>query len=280
MKKQRYLLSIAILPFLMMISLNYNQGKSNGKGNQKEKSDKHQGKNDNHNEKYNDHPQNKNSNKSYEKKGNAGNKIKNKDLNGKNAKWKVDERWDDKKWDDNRFDTRMGKIKDFKKSKWVNSVYYPGIVWFTGDSYNDVKYPKNQKKVSVCHKPNGSNNPVQIEVSVNALKAHLNHGDYEGQCNDYDRTRYSDVYFDTRESYYTQYTQTTETLSLGEQLLALAIDKLTNSRQQLNSQRTILTPQEVSRKEVAIINLQNDTYVLQNSLERGNTRVTQVNYVF
>ncbi len=280
MKKQRYLLSIAILPFLMMISLNYNQGKSNGKGNQKEKSDHHQGKNEHHNEKYNDHPQNKNSNKSYEKKGNAGNKFKVKDLGEKNPKWKVDERWDDKKWDDNRFDIRMGKMKNFKRSNWVNSVYYPGIVWFTGDSYNDVKYPKNQKKVRVCHKPNGSNNPVQIEVSFNALKAHLNHGDYEGQCNDYDRTRYSDVYFDTRERYYTQYTQTTETLSLGEQLLALAIDKLTNSRQQLNSQRTILTPQEVSRKEVAIINLQNDTYVLQNSLERGNTRVTQVNYVF
>jgi hypothetical protein len=37
------------------------------------------------------------------------------------------------------------------------------------------------KKVTVCHKPD-SKNPVTIEISRNALQAHLNHGDREGAC--------------------------------------------------------------------------------------------------
>jgi len=37
------------------------------------------------------------------------------------------------------------------------------------------------KKVTVCHKPD-SKNPVTIEISINALQAHLNHGDHEGPC--------------------------------------------------------------------------------------------------
>ena len=37
------------------------------------------------------------------------------------------------------------------------------------------------KKVIVCHKPD-SKNPVTIEISRNALQAHLNHGDREGTC--------------------------------------------------------------------------------------------------
>ena len=267
--KSKYLFSITIIPFLMLISYTFNQGKSNGKGHQKEK-------HDNYKEKKHD----KKSFDKKDKKDHYNPKIKNKDWNGQNVKWKVSDRWNDKKWDDYRFDTRMGKIKNFKKSKWVNAVYYPGIVWWSGDNYYDLKPPKKQKKVKVCHKPNGSDYPVEIEVSVNALKAHLNHGDYQGRCNDYDRSKYSDRYWDTRKNYYTQYVQTTETLSLGEQLLALAIDKLTNSRNQLNAQRSVLSPQEISRKEVVIINLQNDTYALQNSLERGNAKVTRVNYVF
>ena len=43
----------------------------------------------------------------------------------------------------------------------------------TGDGAN--------KKVTVCHKPD-SKNPVTIEISRNALQAHLNHGDHEGAC--------------------------------------------------------------------------------------------------
>ena len=37
------------------------------------------------------------------------------------------------------------------------------------------------KKVVVCHKADGKN-PVTLEISKNALKAHLAHGDSEGPC--------------------------------------------------------------------------------------------------
>ena len=37
------------------------------------------------------------------------------------------------------------------------------------------------KKVVVCHKANGKN-PITLEVSKNALNAHLAHGDTEGPC--------------------------------------------------------------------------------------------------
>ena len=41
--------------------------------------------------------------------------------------------------------------------------------------------PGGGNKVVVCHKAGGKN-PVTIEVSKNALKAHLAHGDSEGPC--------------------------------------------------------------------------------------------------
>lgn len=36
-------------------------------------------------------------------------------------------------------------------------------------------------KVTLCHKPDGTN-PHQITISVNALPAHLAHGDTIGSC--------------------------------------------------------------------------------------------------
>jgi len=37
------------------------------------------------------------------------------------------------------------------------------------------------KKAVVCHKPQGKN-PITLEISINAVKAHLAHGDSEGPC--------------------------------------------------------------------------------------------------
>lgn len=40
-----------------------------------------------------------------------------------------------------------------------------------------------EHKVTVCHKTGSDNNPwVQIEISENALSAHLEHGDIQGNC--------------------------------------------------------------------------------------------------
>lgn len=282
-----YFMSVAIIPLIMVTTSNFDQGKGQNKNkgsNDKNQSENYQKENKGENKK-----QDKNQNKNQDR-GKSDKEYKkfDKEIGKSNKKWekqggkkyKEQEKWIDGKWDNDRFDYRMSKLKGNKKNKWVNQNYYPGIIWWTGQNYYDVKYPRNSKKVAMCHKPNGSDYPVMINVSENAVKAHLNHGDYLGECRDYDRSRYSNTFWETRTNYYNQYVQTTETLSLGEQLLALAINKLTNSQQQLTSQRTTLSSRQISDRELAIINLQNDTYDLRNSLDRGNNRVINVNFGF
>lgn len=291
-----YLTSVFFIP-LMVFTANFDQGNSQKnkehkaqkgqneksarapKGNEQRGRDKQQHKEQKDNlgsGQKND--QNYKGNKQNEKewKGKEGKEFKSN--NGK--KWKLSDRWADGKWDNERFEVRMAKIKGHKRAKWVNERYYQGTNWWDGTKYYEVKGPKGNKKVTLCHKPNGSDYPVTINVSVNALQAHLNHGDYQGECKDWDRSRYSDTYWNTRKDYYNQYVHTTETLSFGEQLLALAIDKLIGSKSQLVNLRPTLTAAEINRREVAIINLQNDTYSLQQTLDKGNNSIATVNFVF
>lgn len=207
---------------------------------------------------------------------------------GKHKEWEndgkwVNDKWDDNVWDDNRFEARMQRLNTFNRQNWVNNRFYNGIVWFGPNSsdYRNIKQPKDIKKVMICHKPNRSEFPVMISVSENAVKAHLNHGDYLGECKDFDRSRYSDNYWDARKEYYNQYTNTTETLSFGEQLLALAVSKLTNAKAQMVPLRSTLQEEELRRKEAALIKLQNDVYNLQNSLSKSNEQVgLQVNITY
>ncbi len=286
-----YLTSVVIIP-LMMFTVNFDQGNSQKNKDNKEQRghDEKRGKEQEDRDEQGrkgkkEHRENEHGNSQDYK----GNKQKEKEWKGKEdkafkgnngKKWKAADRWDDGKWDNERFDARMDKIKGHKKGKWVNDRYYQGTNWWDGARYSEAKGPKGNKKVALCHKPNGSDYPVTINVSINALQAHLNHGDYEGECKDWDRSRYSDTYWNTRTDYYNQYVQTTETLSFGEQLLALAIGKLTGAKTQLNTLRPTLAPAEINRREVAIINLQNDTYAMQQTLDRGNNSVATVNFVF
>lgn len=288
--KLGYIFSVAIIPFLVLGSVSFDQGqgqKKNGNGNgSKEKGRNEQSsKNKNERDHNDDQDDDKNENrgKQFSKNMDKGkyNPQGRKDEKRDNTQWRVEERWNEGKWDDNRFDARMKKLKGYKKSNWVNSTYYPGVIWFTGNNdYYNNKGPKGNKKVSICHQT-GGNYPVMINVSENAVKAHLNHGDYIGECRDFDRSRYSDNYWNTRNNYYNQYTSTTETLSFGEQILAIAIEKLTGARSNLVPLRSTLQEDELRRKEAAIINLQNDVYNLQNSLARSNEQVgLQVNLKF
>ncbi len=50
----------------------------------------------------------------------------------------------------------------------------------------------NNGKVDICHFPPGNpNNSQSLSVSVNAVKAHLAHGDYIGSCNNCDPNSYT-----------------------------------------------------------------------------------------
>lgn len=274
--KAGYLFSIAIIPIFLIGTPLMDQKEKGHKENSKGKSEQHGNGGDQGNKGSHENMQ-----KEYH--GNQGNKGKDEhwDNNENKAyKWKAEDKWKDEKWDNERFDHRMGKIKGFKRNDWVNERVYNGVRWWDGNNYYDAKGPKGNKKVTLCHKPNGSNYPVTISVSVNALQAHLNHGDYQGECKDFDRTVYSDGYWKNRDTYYNQYYQTTETLSFGEQLLNTAIDVLTNRKAQLVNARPTLTPSQISTREQAIINLQNNVYDLQSSLATGNQRVATINVNF
>ncbi|MBU1759522.1 MAG: hypothetical protein KKB19_01605 [Bacteroidetes bacterium] len=290
--KAGYLFSIAVLPILMLGTpmMDQKEKEHKEKGNHEQNN---QGKNqerENHDEErydpQNDHREKQGKDKhgeerDYEKQGKNDWKQKGHDGEDKrDNKWEKEDKWTDGKWDEAKFDKRMYKLKDVKRDHWVNERVYNGVSWWTGNDYYKAKGPKGNKKVTICHKPNGSNYPVTISVSVNALQAHLNHGDYQGACKDYDRTVYSDGYWTNRDTYYNQYYQTTETLSFGEQLLNTAIDVLTNRKAQLVTARPTLTPNQINAREQAIINLQNNVYDLQTSLATGNQRVATINVNF
>ncbi len=288
-----YLMSVAIIPSIFAFSAINNQehGKNNhgkDKGNS-ENYKEHSDERDNHDENRfyqkgkHDNGKNHGNDKmdKYYKKDQKGIEKSYKEQEKfEKKRYKDYEKWDDGKWDNERFNYRMSELKGHRGHNEINQKYYNGVDWFPNQKYYEFKNSKDFKKVTICHKPNGSEYPVTISVSENALKAHLNHGDYIGECKDWDRSKYSDNYWSTRTNYYNQYVQTTETLSLGQQLLALAINKLTNSQQQLTAQRPNLTSSQISDRELAIINLQNDTYDLRNSLDNGNSRVVNVNFKF
>ena len=286
-----YLMSLAIIPSIIAFTSMYNQEHQKDKHSKgREHSENHNDdyENDDEDNRYYGHDQDEKGKKEKNHENDNGEKYYNKQQKEieksykkyDDKKYKENERWDDGKWDDDRFNDRMHELKAHKEGKKNKQIYNTGIDWFTGQKYYEVKNPSQLKKVTICHKPNGSKYPVTIDVSENALKAHLNHGDYLGECKDWDRSRYSDTYWNTRTNYYNQYAQTTETLSLGQQLLALAINKLTNSQQLLTAQRPRLTSSQISERELAIINLQNDTYDLRNSLDRGSNRAVNVNFRF
>jgi len=137
------------------------------------------------------------------------------------------------------------------------------------------KHPKNQKKISICHKPGagGSGNPVNISISENALNAHLNHGDQVGNCNVNYSERWSDNYIKSRESVYTVYENTYETMSYSEALLKYAAEKLLGVRTNLNTSRVNLSSQEVERKEMLILDLQNNVASLENQLQLSRQKM-------
>lgn len=142
--------------------------------------------------------------------------------------------------------------------------------WGLND-FSNRKRPGNQKKVTICHNPGGQgSNPVTINVSENAVQAHLNHGDQLGNCTVNYSDRWSSNYINSRENVYNTYEQTWETMSYSEALLRLAAEKLLGVKTDLNRTRSTLTSQEIQRREALIYELQNNVNLLDNQL--GVTR--------
>ncbi|HEY1009081.1 MAG TPA: hypothetical protein VGE58_03155 [Daejeonella sp.] len=150
------------------------------------------------------------------------------------------------------------------------------IEWGLED-FSSRKRPKDFKKVTICHNTGSDNHPVTISVSENAMQAHLNHGDQLGDCGN----GYSDLwpvnYLRTRENVYNAYENTWETMSYSEALIRYAAERLLGIRSNFQTQRATLSPEEIQRKEVLIMELQNNINSLENQLRTTQQRTDGVN---
>ena len=137
-------------------------------------------------------------------------------------------------------------------------------------NFGSRKHPKDQKKVTICHQT-GNSVPVNINVSENALQAHMKHGDQLGNCN-IDFGSWPKNYVTSRENVYNSYENTWETMSYSEALLKIALEKLLGIKTDLNQNRSRLSAQEIQRREMLIMELQNNTNSLDGQI--GVTRQT------
>jgi hypothetical protein len=166
-----------------------------------------------------------------------------------------------------------GKGKSWKESiKWDRDE---NISWGFED-FSNRKRPGSSKKVTVCHNT-GSEYPVTISISENALKAHINHGDQVGNCTVNYSDRWPANYIRTRENVYNSYENTWETMSYSEALLRFAADKLLGIKSTFQTQRPTLSQQEIERRELLIMELQNNVNSLENQLAVTRQRTDGIN---
>ena len=158
---------------------------------------------------------------------------------------------------------KQGKGNSFK----LNGKRDMSIDWNLGSFANRYN-PRDQKKVTICHKPsfNNSNNGVTINVSENALKMHLNHGDHLGNCKFNYPDTWSSRYIRSREYVFNTYEETWERMSFAEALLSLAANKLLGLRTNLQRDRSTLSPEEIRRRELLIYELENNMILMDDQL--------------
>lgn len=145
------------------------------------------------------------------------------------------------------------------------------------ENYSSRKRPGDFKKVTVCHNTGDSDYPVTINVSENALKAHLNHGDQAGNCTGNYSSRLPADFMRVRENVYNNYQTTWETMSYSEALLRFAADKLLGIKSTFQTQRPTLSPDEIQRRELLIMDLQNNVNSLENQLAISRQRTAGLN---
>ena len=218
---------------------NNNKDQNNGRGNN----------NQDRNEKQKENPQNN---------GNNGNNGNGNNGNGNN-KQKDDKDYKDK--DNNGQGNDKNKNDD--KLKFDKDVLY-GYNWNDDDFKNRNRY-KKQDKVTVCHKINGNGEPgVAINVSENAVKAHMNHGDVMGECPAVSNTTFSNGFLKNRQEYFNNLQQTQEEVYYSRSVLDYAMQRLSNGRLQLQQLQNNNAPaQEIQRKQQAVVALEQNTTLLQ-----------------
>jgi hypothetical protein len=251
-----------------------NKGENSEKGNQNQKGNN---KTDNASRGNNDQDRSDDDRASNKGRSDNNNQGNNKDDQGNNKK--------NGNSDNRNSNDYTGSDKNDKgKDKGNGKSRRESIKWDRDDNINwgfdnnsSRKGPKDQKKVSICHNTGNNNYPVTINVSENALKAHMNHGDQVGNCTTNYSDRWPANYIRTRENVYNNYENTWETMSYSESLLRFAADKLLGIKSTFQAQRPSLTSQDIQRKEALILELQNNVNSLENQLAVTRQRTDGLN---
>lgn len=270
--KQQNILRISFLPLILVtafaLSTNIQPEKRNNqdkKENNEKVQNDHKGKEQNHKE------VDTRSSKGIGQQGNGNtNKNENRPQGNINQNKKSPA---NKQENGNSNNSGAGNYKSNGNNKVMNGKRDLDIDWNL-DRFSDRKNPKNQKKVIVCHNPSekGSNG-VNINISENALQAHLNHGDKIGDCKIDYSDRWSSNYVRSRENVYNTYERAWETMSYSEALLQLAAQKLLGYRTNLDRERSTLSFNEIQRREALVLDLQNNVNSLDNQLGVSRQRL-------
>ncbi|MBC7947417.1 MAG: hypothetical protein H7Y42_06030 [Chitinophagaceae bacterium] len=208
-------------------------------------------------------------------------KGKGHDNQGKGNKAKTDDKNKDKgQGKDKSVDFDKGKSDNGKqkvdKEKGRNDVRKIVSSHGNDKSYNwdpvlfkDRNKIRNKDKVSVCHKfGRGDEPPVSINISRNALNAHLNHGDVQGDCPVYKGNRtFSDVFLGKRRDYFNTLYTTQEEVVYSQSILDYAIQRLTGARTQLVTLQNRNAPvYVVEQRQAAVTELEENVSLLETAL--------------
>lgn len=139
-----------------------------------------------------------------------------------------------------------------------------GFKW-DRNSFKDRSKVKNQDKVTICHKFNNNNEtPVTIRVSSNALKAHMNHGDVQGDCPKVDNTRYSEKYEKRRADYYNELQAANEQVIYSQSILDYAKLRLAQSQQALAAtDANRYTMAQIQERQATVTELEQNVSLLE-----------------
>lgn len=263
MKKRITIFSLAFLLVTAIGVSAFQQDK--GKGNQKEqKQDK--GKDQNKGNQGKDNAKNDNPGKSDQ--GNKGNDYRaNKDNQGRGNSDNAGKGNDNRGNGNNDNDNGPGNSDRAKIKMSKNDKGRPIYVFDQETFRNRDEYFGKNKKVTICHKFNGDEPPVNINVSVNAQEAHLNHGDILGECPAINNGVFSDIFLDRRNEYYNILQRNYEQQVYSRSILDYALDRLGIYRTELATLQSSGAPASVVQsRQVAIVDLEQNVSLLERVL--------------
>ena len=139
-----------------------------------------------------------------------------------------------------------------------------GIYTWTPETFRDRDRIRNGEKVSLCHKPGDGEPGVTINVSANALQAHLDHGDVRGECPDVVDSRYTDDFLRRRTDYYNLLQEYDEQQLYSRSILDYALLRLSGARQELVTLQNSGAPaDEIERRQVVVGELEQNASLLE-----------------